>query len=1237
MDSVSRRRRNQRSEEPAASDYDNDFDYQAALSHANPVSYFPTGALNVEANSRPPTLDADAGKLRAEYDDAALGNMGAGGLAMEPDYGALGQCSPASVGPRVARVETVDSRIGENPAASETLMKSGAAPAAEPKVETAGLGESDLLGSADEPATSFRDPEPSRITPEDTRELIPERGDRVSKLESLLERALEENKELKKRLQTESASSWHSARTPGELPASPASFAMRHHYACAGPPSFEVGSGVTEEQHSLVRQVMIGLSPSASVWWQGVEGPANLAYQKWLGEFDKHLYSRVESRSVSLLLAAVPQSIRSRPPPSFSECSAFFNLEAECEAAAITAEGQADKRARKALPLLKLRRRPGSRCAFCFDGCVWGLESQPTMSGRVDLSRVDASWLLSVTGVSDCSYALVDSGATNALRPAEGAELSAGRVIRVDLASGTAELRINDYGTLLHAGSGYGAYYLFLVSVRERTGIIQNAWGKWKAELASAEEVEERPKGVVDRIGDLPFPRCTQLPLTSQGYKYFLACSYAVPEGYKPLETGSKEGVEPIPGEVDPEGDEDGELFPELLVVKVVGDEIEGTALKCSGNALEDCRSRGDRCCSDKDCDLVQTEWELELPDGEERIIVKPPALLVELGVLQADDRWHVRKALYGLPTSPRDWGDYRDKEFRTFVIRCNGVEYGLFQTKSDESLWLVQPVGEAGKGAISGLLVVYVDDLAFFSTPELCQCFVDQVQRKWKTSDPNWLGSEPTTFCGAEIVRTERGYCLSQVPLTKWSEPEPEGSPDPALVKEAQGITGAILWVATRSRPDVSYAVSRMGQQATKAPQLSISIGHQVLQYLHSTLRYSIEYCFDSGPYFSGHGLLAVPRRDQVLEVYSDASHSPCGGRSVQAFVVMWRGSPLAWESTRQSFVTLSSAEAELVAMSHAIQMTECIQPLIDELLVCDTTASLLADNSAAIRSFDGSPSGWRSRHLRMRALSGREKIAANQLTVHHIPGDYQLADIATKPLSRGRILQLLDLMNVRDQSLQDGSVKAARLMSRFDFRDIPAGLITPESVAGLALLALLPRAKGQPVEDQLDVGFGWLAWTVGVLLTVVLMLWGWWLLEGLEAIADSADFVGLRGEDLDGRASETDASHQTAEVAARDYSSGSGFMSEGSAIAPPPDGDMHDDVASEVASSESSEFNEEQWRVAQQKLEEQERFTGLTWILLICCSGTVLCRIGMLGLAIVTLIPTLLLSSQLSLKRFS
>ena len=63
---------------------------------------------------------------------------------------------------------------------------------------------------------------------------------------------------------------------------------------------------------------------------------------------------------------------------------------------------------------------------------------------------VDWGWLVSaVTNASDPRYALIDSGATNALRPAEAEELLSSKVIKVDLASGATELHVTRHGTLL--------------------------------------------------------------------------------------------------------------------------------------------------------------------------------------------------------------------------------------------------------------------------------------------------------------------------------------------------------------------------------------------------------------------------------------------------------------------------------------------------------------------------------------------------------------------------------------------------------------------------------------------------------------------------------------------------------------------------------------------------------------------------------------------------------------------
>ena len=76
-------------------------------------------------------------------------------------------------------------------------------------------------------------------------------------------------------------------------------------------------------------------------------------------------------------------------------------------------------------------------------GCISPSWSAPSLG-------IDEGWLRSaVVSAADQLFALVDSGATNALRPAEEGELQGARLIKVDLASGGTELHVNQYGTLL--------------------------------------------------------------------------------------------------------------------------------------------------------------------------------------------------------------------------------------------------------------------------------------------------------------------------------------------------------------------------------------------------------------------------------------------------------------------------------------------------------------------------------------------------------------------------------------------------------------------------------------------------------------------------------------------------------------------------------------------------------------------------------------------------------------------
>ena len=94
---------------------------------------------------------------------------------------------------------------------------------------------------------------------------------------------------------------------------------------------------------------------------------------------------------------------------------------------------------------------------------------------------IDKGWLISaVNSASDSNFALVDSGATNGLRPATSQELEGARRIKVDLAAGGTHLHINEHGTLLSAQprqvilpAGYLVQLGFSITWRKKGCVIK--------------------------------------------------------------------------------------------------------------------------------------------------------------------------------------------------------------------------------------------------------------------------------------------------------------------------------------------------------------------------------------------------------------------------------------------------------------------------------------------------------------------------------------------------------------------------------------------------------------------------------------------------------------------------------------------------------------------------------------------------------------------------------------------
>ena len=108
----------------------------------------------------------------------------------------------------------------------------------------------------------------------------------------------------------------------------------------------------------------------------------------------------------------------------------------------------------------------------------------------------------------------------------------------------------------------------------------------------------------------------------------------------------------------------------------------------------------------------------------------------------------------------------------------------------------------------------------------------IERLGKIWELSKPDWLGDrEPVRFLGMDLwKRKEGGFFVSQeayikdllkrrgeergplsgLPITrdqaqKIEEPQ-KTAPTVAEVRSAQKVTGEVMWLLTRSRPDLMY-----------------------------------------------------------------------------------------------------------------------------------------------------------------------------------------------------------------------------------------------------------------------------------------------------------------------------------------------------------------------------------------------------------------------------------------------
>lgn len=75
-----------------------------------------------------------------------------------------------------------------------------------------------------------------------------------------------------------------------------------------------------------------------------------------------------------------------------------------------------------------------------------------------------------------------------------------------------------------------------------------------------------------------------------------------------------------------------------------------------------------------------------------------------------------------------------------------------------------------------------------------------------------------------------------------KVPEKKDEEAPSLSKVKEAQKITGELLWLSGKTRPDIVWAVMKMSQWAVKRAKWTLELAEAVLSYVRSTIDFGLQ-----------------------------------------------------------------------------------------------------------------------------------------------------------------------------------------------------------------------------------------------------------------------------------------------------------------------------------------------------------------------------------------------------------
>nr|GEW48767.1 copia protein [Tanacetum cinerariifolium] len=214
-------------------------------------------------------------------------------------------------------------------------------------------------------------------------------------------------------------------------------------------------------------------------------------------------------------------------------------------------------------------------------------------------------------------------------------------------------------------------------------------------------------------------------------------------------------------------------------------------------------------------------------------------------------------------------------------------------------------------------------------------------------------------------------------------------------------------LMYLTASRPDLVFVVCMCARYQASPTKKHLEALKRVFRYLRGTINWGLWYLKDTA---------------MALMAYADADHAGCQDtrRSTSGSAQFLGDKLVSWSSKKQMSTTISTTEAEYIAMSGCCAQILWMRSQLTDYGFAFNKIPLYCDNRSAISLCCNNVQHSRSKHIDIRHHFIQEQVEKGVVKLFFVTTDYQLADIFTKTLPRERFEFLLSQLGMKSMSLE-------------------------------------------------------------------------------------------------------------------------------------------------------------------------------------------------------------------------